>query len=76
MEEFAIPEEYFSCHADRLFDLLADSLVTFAKRYGFRWAPAPALHGAKGFQDRTRHSTAVVYHERALVQARAQRLEF
>ncbi|KAK9916707.1 hypothetical protein WJX75_006056 [Coccomyxa subellipsoidea] len=35
MEDFAIPEEYFSCHADRLFDLLADSLVSFAKRHGF-----------------------------------------
>ncbi|CAL8467150.1 g6686 [Coccomyxa elongata] len=35
MEDFAIPEEYFSCHATRLFDLLADSLVTFAKRHGF-----------------------------------------
>lgn len=38
MEDFAIPEEYFSCHATRLFDLLADSLVTFAKRHGFRCA--------------------------------------
>lgn len=41
MEDFAIPEEYFSCHADRLFDLLADSLVTFAKKHGFRYCPTP-----------------------------------
>lgn len=38
MEDFAIQEEYFSCHATRLFDLLADSLVTFAKRHGFTCA--------------------------------------
>jgi hypothetical protein len=44
MEDFAIPEEYYTCHADRLFDLLADSLLTFARRLGwcepFRNPPA------------------------------------
>ncbi|CAL5225298.1 g8097 [Coccomyxa viridis] len=34
MEDNAIPEEYFSCHADQLFDLLASSLLDFAKRHG------------------------------------------
>ena len=34
MEDNAIPEEYFTCHADKLFDLLASSLVDFAKRHG------------------------------------------
>ena len=34
MEDNAIPEEYFSCHADKLFDLLASSLLDFAKRHG------------------------------------------
>ena len=34
MEDNAIPEEYFTCHGDKLFDLLASSLVDFAKRHG------------------------------------------
>ena len=36
MEDNAIPEEYFTCHGDKLFDLLASSLLDFAKRHG-RW---------------------------------------
>ena len=36
MEDNAIPEEYFTCHGDKLFDLLASSLLNFAKRHG-RW---------------------------------------
>lgn len=34
MEDNAIPEEYFTCHGDMLFDLLASALVDFAKRHG------------------------------------------
>ena len=34
MEDNAIPEEYFTCHGDKLFDLLATALVDFAKRHG------------------------------------------
>jgi len=34
MEDNAIPEEYFTCHGDKLFDLLASSLLDFAKRHG------------------------------------------
>ena len=34
MEDNAIPEEYFTCHGDKLFDLLASALVDFAKRHG------------------------------------------
>lgn len=34
MEDNAIPEEYFTCHGDKLFDLLASSLADFAKRNG------------------------------------------
>ena len=39
MEDNAIPEEYFTCHGDKLFDLLASALVNFAKRHG-RCAPS------------------------------------
>jgi len=31
MEDCRIPEEYFTCHADSLFDLLAGELARFAR---------------------------------------------
>ena len=43
MEDFAIPEEYYSCPADSLFDLLADSLLAFARRLGWCGEHANAL---------------------------------
>ena len=45
MEDFAIPEEYYTCPADSLFDLLADSLLTFAKRLGW-WAVPVSTFGS------------------------------
>ena len=45
MEDFAIPEEYYTCPADSLFDLLADSLLTFAKRLGW-WGSRVPQHRA------------------------------
>jgi len=38
MEDCRIPEEYFTCHADSLFDLLAGELARFARH---RCAPGP-----------------------------------
>ena len=32
MEDCRIPDEYFTCHADGLFDLLASELARFANR--------------------------------------------
>ena len=42
MEDCRIPDEYFTCHADGLFDLLASELARFANRLDRR-ARKPSL---------------------------------
>jgi hypothetical protein len=42
-----IPEEYFTGHADSLFDLLAGTLVKFERRLN-RCSPARAVHFRAG----------------------------
>ena len=41
MEDCRIPEEYFTCPADGLFDLLAGELARFARRLGRRAPGGP-----------------------------------
>ena len=43
MEDCRIPEEYFTCHAVGLFDLLAGELARFAQRMG-RCGPRHIRH--------------------------------
>ncbi len=54
MEDFAIPEEYYSCPADSLFDLLADSLLAFARRLG--WCAQPCICGSRTHSNTSVHA--------------------